>query len=64
MSGGYRCPLARLIPETTDTEEIKREGWQEQRILVVSLDDDRITWIERKQLEQIGDRIYGRRKTE
>lgn len=59
MSGGYRCPLARLIPETPDTEDIKREGWQEQRILVVSLDDDRLDWAQREFLKKIGESLYG-----
>lgn len=42
-----------------DKESIKRAGYHEQRILVVSLDDQRISWLEREMLTQIGKRLYG-----
>jgi len=44
-----------------DKESIKRAGFHEQRILVVSLDDQRLSWLEREMLEQIGARLYGER---
>jgi len=56
----YRCALGRLQPESRpDPEQIKREGWQDQHILVVSPDDDRLDWLERELLHRIGDRLYG-----
>lgn len=56
----YRCPLARLQPEARpDPEQIKRDGWRSQRILVVSPDDERLDWVERELLRQIGERLYG-----
>jgi hypothetical protein len=42
-------------------DEIKREGWREQRVLAVSLDDARLTWPERELIRQLGDRLYGDR---
>ena len=42
-----------------DPEQVKREGWQEQRVLAVSLDDHRLTWPERELVRQLGDRLYG-----
>jgi len=54
----YRCPLSRL-DERTNPEEIKRQGWREQHILVVSPDDERLDWVERELLRRIGDRLYG-----
>lgn len=66
MRTGHRpqdpqCPLGRLIPNTPDTEKLKREGWQDHRILVVHADDDRLTWVERQVVEIIGKRIYRER---
>lgn len=59
----YRCPLGRLQPEhRRDPEEIKREGWRKQHILVVSPEDSRLDWIERELLLQIGDRLYGNKE--
>ena len=31
-----------------DPEQVKRDGWHEQGVLAVSVDDDRLTWPERK----------------
>lgn len=56
-----RCTLARFIPTQVDTEEIKADGWNTHKILVVRLDDPRIGWIERQIIQQVGDKLYGRR---
>ena len=50
--GGERCP----------PEQLKRDGWQDQNILVVSSNDDRLTWAEREFIRQIGNRLYGRKE--
>ena len=42
-------------------DEIKREGWREQRVLAVSLDDARLTWPERELIRQLGAKLYGDR---
>jgi hypothetical protein len=57
----YRCPLGRLQPTRPDIDAIKRDGWLDQGILVVSLDDEQLDWIERELVKRIGDRLYGRR---
>jgi len=44
-----------------DTESVKREGFNQHGILVVSLDDQRLSWIERQIIKQLGDRIYGKK---
>ena len=59
--GNYRCPLGRLQPQVTDLEEVKRTGWREQQILVVSPEDERLDWVEREIVQRIGERLYGRR---
>jgi len=44
-----------------DPEQVKREGWREQGLLAVSLEDARLTWPERELVRQLGDRLYGPR---
>ena len=55
----YRCPLGRLQPQATDLDAIEERGWHDQRILVVSADDERLDWMERELVRQIGERLYG-----
>ncbi len=45
-------------------EEVKRDGWREQGVLAVSVDDQRLTWPERELVEQLGTRLYGPRPAE
>ena len=42
-----------------DPEQVKRDCWREQRLLAVSLDDERLTWPERELVRQLGERLYG-----
>ena len=43
-----------------DPDQVKRDGWREQRMLAVSLDDPRLTWPERELVRQLGDKLYGK----
>ena len=45
-----------------DPQQVKRDGWREQGVLAVSLDDDRLTWPERELVRQLGERLYGERQ--
>ncbi len=54
-----RCALARIIAEPMDVDVIKREGWRDQGILVVAVDDPRLDMIGREFVRQIGNRLYG-----
>ncbi|AEV24610.1 hypothetical protein Dsui_0190 [Azospira oryzae PS] len=54
-----RCTLARLIAEPMNKDAVKRDGWQQHKILVVALDDDRLGMIDREFVRQIGERLYG-----
>jgi len=42
-------------------DQVKREGWKEQGLLAVSLDDQRLTWPERELVRQLGEKLYGTR---
>ena len=44
-----------------DAEQVKREGWFEQGVLAVSLDDHRLTWPERELVRQLAEKLYGPR---
>jgi hypothetical protein len=55
----YRCPLGNLQPSTTDLDAVKREGWRNDHILVVSEQDERLDWIEKQFVRRLGERLYG-----
>ncbi len=59
----YQSSLARLIPNQIDPEEIKRKGWQNDGIFVVSADDHRLSWPEKELINQIATKLYGNHKT-
>ena len=44
-----------------DPEQVKREGWREQGVLVIAEDDQRLTWPERELVRQLGEKLYGKR---
>ena len=46
------------------TDEVKRDGWKEQGLLAVAVDDDRLTWPERELVRQLGERLYGKLERE
>lgn len=43
-----------------DPEQVKRDGWHEQHMLAVSLDDHRLSWPERELVRQLGEKLYGK----
>ena len=58
----YRCPLQPWQGQPLDTDAIKRQGWRDQGILVISPEDRRLDWMERQLLTRIAERLYGRRR--
>jgi hypothetical protein len=49
--------------ERRSPEQVKRDGWIEQGILVVNEDDHRLTWPERLFIRQLGERLFGKRES-
>ena len=47
--------------ERRSADQVKREGWREQGVLAIAVDDERLTWPERELVRQLGDRLYGKR---
>ena len=45
-----------------DPDAVKREGWRQQGLLVVSPTDPRLTWPERELVRQLGEKLYGGRR--
>ena len=45
--------------QTSDLHAIKVRGWQNERILVVSAQDERLDFVEREFVRRIGERLYG-----
>ncbi len=44
-----------------EPERVKHDGWQEQGVLAVSVDDLRLTWPERELVRQLAEKLYGPR---
>lgn len=64
LSSAYRSALSRhQANPRPDPEQIKREGWLKQQILVISPEDMRLDWVEREMLRRIGDRLYGSKES-
>jgi hypothetical protein len=42
-------------------EDVKRDGWVEQGLLAVNVEDLRLTWPERELVKQLGEKLYGPR---
>lgn len=47
-----------------DPDQVKRDGWREQGVLAVSVEDDRLTWPERELVRQLGEKLYGQGQKE
>ena len=54
------CALGRLTPSRQDAGAIKRDGWRNRKILVVSLEDPRLDFVMRAMVKQIVESLYGR----
>lgn len=50
--------------ERRDADRVKREGWKEQGLLAVAVDDDRLTWPEQELVRQLGEKLCGKREPE
>ena len=57
-----KCNLGRMQPKPIDAEKIKREAFNNDGILVVKVDDERLSWHEKELIKQIGDKIYKNKK--
>jgi len=58
MQKDYQSPLGKMQPTKIDLEKVKKDGWNKEGILVVKIDDDRLSWPEKEIIKQIGNRIY------
>ena len=56
----YRCPPGNLQPTKPDAESVKRNGWHEHGILVVSKDDERLGWEQKEQVRRLGEFLFGK----
>lgn len=56
-----RCTLARLVTQDRDIEAIKRRAWIDDGILVVSIDDPALGFVDAEFVRQLGNRKFGRR---
>jgi len=47
--------------ERRSPDEVKRDGWRDQGVLAIAVDDDRLSWPERELVRQLGEKLYGKR---
>ncbi len=45
--------------ERRPPDEVKRDGWRQQGVLVIAANDDRLSWPERELVRQLGEKLYG-----
>lgn len=62
MTKGYQCPLGKFQQTPMNTEKVKADGWRNDGILVVQIDDARLNWVDRQFVLNLGEKLYGRRK--
>lgn len=55
------CALGKFVPSQMDVESVKREGFNNHGILVVAVDDQRLSWIERQVIDGVGRKLYGKK---
>ena len=41
-------------------DQVKKDGWCEQGLLAISVEDERLTWPERELIRQLGEKLYGK----
>ena len=46
-----------------DPDRVKRDGWRDQGLLAISIDDERLNWPERELVRQLGEKLYGPRQS-
>lgn len=56
-----RCALGNLMAARPDVDTLKTDGWRRHGIFVVDLQDQRIGWVEKQVISQLGDKLYGKR---
>ena len=45
--------------ERRPPDEVKRDGWRHQGVLVIAENDERLSWPERELVRQLGEKLYG-----
>ena len=48
--------------ERRPPEKVKQDGWREQGLLAVSVEDERLSWPEREFIRRLGEKLYGSRQ--
>jgi hypothetical protein len=49
------------IGRPVDYEAIKRNGFRDQGLVIVSVNDPRLSWDQREIIKQVGEKLYGRK---
>lgn len=58
MHKQYQSPLGKIQAKQIDQEKIKKQAFENDGILVININDERLNWPEKEIIKQIGNRIY------
>ena len=61
MTPRIPCALGKVQLPTMDAEQVKRDGWVHQGILVVKAGDGRLDTLQQAAIISIGNMLYGKR---
>ena len=59
-----RSSLSRFFTERRDVDQVCKDGWHDHKIAAIAIDDPRLRWPERQVIENVADRLYGKRQEE
>lgn len=54
---------ARKLGVEQDYEAVKRNGWKDHGLFVVSINDDRLSWVDREYINVLAEKMYGPRRS-
>ena len=52
MQKDYQSPLGKMQPTKIDLEKVKKVAFNKEGILVVKIDDERLSWLEKEIIKQ------------
>lgn len=52
----------RDLGREVDYEAMKRNAYRDQGVVIVRLDDPRLTWDQKEIVKQVGTKLYGQRR--
>ena len=55
----YQSQLGNLVTQKKDLDSIKHDGWHDDGVLVVNIDDERLSWADKELISLVAEKLYG-----